>query len=151
MALIPPTTRAVTFPTQTIYAPAAAQLAQGEALQALGGPHHPESFLTRQPHRSGQQLTGQVIHVDHYGNLVTNITQQLFEQHCGHGCFEVILAREVLDQLHKYYTDVAPGDCVAVFNSLGLLEIAINQGNAAALLGLEYDSPVRIVAHEKSY
>ena len=140
--------QAATFPAQTLYAPAAAQLSQGVPLQAIGPPcPSPQRLIARQPYITDNQIMGHVIHVDHYGNLVTNITQALFEQQRRGNRFEIRFARESIDGLHTHYTQVEPGDCVCVFNRLALLEIAINQGHAAALLGIQYDSPVCVTFH----
>ena len=137
-----------TFPAQTLYAPAAAQLSQGVPLQEVGTPcPRPQRLIAKQPHITNNQIRGHVIHVDHYGNLVTNITQTRFEQQRLGKRFEIRFARESIYSLHTHYTQVAPGDCVCVFNSWALLEIAINQGHAAALLGMQYDSPVCVSFH----
>ncbi len=134
-----------TFLAQTLYAPAAAKIAQGVPLQEIGHPVlSPKKLIARQPRINEKQIIGHVINVDHYGNLVTNITKEIFTQQLRSSRFEIIFARESIYNVHTHYTQVEPGDCVCVFNSLSLLEIAINQGNAATLLGLQYDSPVGI-------
>lgn len=134
-----------TFPAQALYAPAAAQLSQGAPLEAVGIPYpSPQRLLARQLRIVDNQLIGHVVHVDHYGNLVTNIMQATFEQQHRGTRFEIRFARETLYAIHTHYTQVEPGDCIGIFNSLGLLEIAINQGHAAELLGMQYDSAVSV-------
>ena len=133
------------FLAQTLYAPIAAKLAQGTPLQAISQlAITPKKLIARQTRVTEKQIIGHVISVDHYGNLVTSITKEIFTQQCRARRFETRFARESIYNLHTHYTQVEPGDCVCVFNSLLLLEIAINQGNAATLLGLHYDSPVCI-------
>lgn len=140
--------QAATFPAQTLYAPAATLLSQGVPLQEIGTPcPSPQRLIARQPHSTDNQIMGHVIHVDHYGNLVTNSTQALFEQQRRGNRFAIRFAWESIDGLHTHYTQVEPGDCVCLFNRLALLEIAINQGRAAALLGMQYDSPVCVTFH----
>ena len=137
--------QATTFPAQTLYAPAAAKLSQQVPLQEVGIPcPSPERLIPRQPRLANHQIMGHVVHVDHYGNLITNINEALFEQQSNGKRFEIRFARESIYHLHTHYTQVEPGDCVCVFNKLALLEIAINQGHAASLLGMQYDSPVRV-------
>ncbi len=134
-----------TFFAQTLYAPVAAKLAQGVSLQELGRPTTtPRRFTAKKPRIAEKKIVGHVIHVDHYGNLVTNITQDIFMQQFRSKKFEIRFARESIYKLHADYTQVEPGDCVCLFNSLALLEIAIDQGNASTLLGLQHDSPVGI-------
>jgi len=141
--------QAASFLAQTLYAPAAAKLAQGVPLQEIGQPvSTQQKLIARQPRIVEKRIIGHVINIDHYGNLVTNITKELFTQQCRDGKFEIGFARESIDSLHTYYTQVEPGDCICLFNSASLLEIAINQGNAAALLGLQYDSTVCVSFYE---
>ena len=137
------TGQTATFLAQTLYAPAAVKLAQGTPLPEMGcSAPTPRRLIARQPRVTANQIIGHVISVDHYGNLMTNITPDIFTQQRRARRFEIRFARESIYNLHTHYTQVEPGDCVCVFNSLSLLEIAINQGNAAALLGLRDDSPV---------
>ena len=137
------TGQATSLLAQTLYAPAAAQLAQGVPLQEIGPPMPTQQkLIARQPRITERRIIGHITNVDHYGNLVTNITKAIFTQQCRSRKFEISFARESINKLHTYYAQVEPGDCVCLFNSSSLLEIAINQGNAATLLGLQYDSPV---------
>ena len=148
VALETTTGQPITFPARTLYASVAAQLSQGIPLEKVGTPYpSPQRLMARQPRTANQQLIGHVVHVDHYGNLVTNITQGAFEQQCQGARFDIRFARETIYTIHTHYTQVEPGDCVGVFNSLGLLEIAINQGHAADLLGMQYDSAVCVNFH----
>jgi S-adenosylmethionine hydrolase len=129
------------FLAQTLYAPIAAKIAQGTPLQGISQlAITPQKLIARQPRVTEKQIIGHVISVYHYGNLVTSITKEIFTQQCRTRKFDIRFARESIYTLHTHYTQVEPGDCV--FNSLSLLEIAINQGNAATLLELHYDSPV---------
>ncbi len=135
--------QATVFPAQALYAPAAAQLSVGISLEKVGSPcYSPQGLIARQPYITSNQIRGHVIHIDHYGNLITNITQKLFEQQCLGKRFEIRFGRESISYLHSHCTEVEPGDCVCLFNSLSHLEIAINQGHAADLLGMQSDSPV---------
>ncbi|MBW3545438.1 MAG: SAM-dependent chlorinase/fluorinase, partial [Bacteroidetes bacterium] len=58
--------------------------------------------------------------------------------------FRIKLGREQITKVHKTYNLVDAGELFAVFNSMGLLEIGIHSGNAAELLGMEYDSPILV-------
>ena len=140
--------QASAFIAQTLYASAAVKLAQGVPLQEIGHLIRiQQKFIASQPRITEKRITGQVTNVDHYGNLITNISKEMFTQQCGASKFEISFGRESIDTLHTHYTQVEPGDCICLFNSLSLLEIAINQGNAATLLGLQYDSPVCVSFH----
>jgi S-adenosylmethionine hydrolase len=90
-------------------------------------------------------LKGHVIHIDHYGNVYTNISERVFRQHQAKRKFAVTFKRAGNDiqQISEYYTDVPEGERLAMFGSNGLLMIAINGGvtghggSAAQLFGLK--------------
>lgn len=83
-------------------------------------------------------LEGQIIFTDHFENVIINITRELFEEHRRGRSFKISFKRdEIIDRLSETYGDVPEGEKLALFNSAGYLEIAINQGNAAGLFGLK--------------
>ncbi|WP_224995995.1 S-adenosyl-l-methionine hydroxide adenosyltransferase family protein [Cesiribacter sp. SM1] len=136
--------RNTTFPARDILAPAAALLAQGTPLSSLGEPtQYFNRMIPRKPRLSKQLIAGHIIHIDHYGNLVTNIVQHEFEQLVTDK-FRIKLGREQINKIHKTYNLVDAGELFAVFNSIGLLEIGVHSGHAAELLGMEYDSPILV-------
>lgn len=133
------------FPAKDILAPAAAKLASNTSIQDLGKPvGEYKRMLSRRPKATKQQITGHVVHVDHFGNLITNIPQDDFDILSKSKKFQIKFGREKMMKIHGGYQTVDNGDCFLLFNSMGLLEIGIHNGNAAQLLGLEYDSPVII-------
>jgi S-adenosylmethionine hydrolase len=83
-------------------------------------------------------IEGQIIFIDHFENVVVNITREAFEAQRKGRKFSIAFKRdEVIDKISDTYTDVPEGEKLALFNSAGYLEIAINKGNAAGLLGLQ--------------
>ncbi|MEX2512358.1 MAG: SAM-dependent chlorinase/fluorinase [Cyclobacteriaceae bacterium] len=133
-----------TFPTKDILAPIAAKVASGAAIHDFGGPlQHIKRMMGRQFKASKKQIIGYVLRIDHYGNLITNIPQEVFNK-LNPGKFRIEFGRESIESIQNNYDEVEPGDCWAFFNSLGLLEIGINHGHGADLLGMKYDSPIYI-------
>ncbi len=132
-----------TFPGRRILAPVAAQLASGKALTDLG-PKIDEykRMLPRQVKANRSLISGHVVKVDHYGNLVTNIDRRAFNALCGDRSFTLKIGRESVSRIQEQIYNVEAGDLFALFNDLGYLEIGINQGRADELLGVGYDSPV---------
>jgi S-adenosyl-L-methionine hydrolase (adenosine-forming) len=131
-----------TFPAKDILGPITAKVASGAAIHDFGGPlANIRKMLPRQFKATKKQIVGYVVRVDNYGNLITNIRQEVFNT-LNPGRFTLEFSREVLTELNTSYDNVEPGDCFAFFNSLGLLEIGINHGDGANLLGLRYDSPI---------
>lgn len=88
-------------------------------------------------------LDCQIIFIDHFENVVINLTKEEFEEHRKGRKFKIELKNnEVIESLSDNYASVLPGDTLAWFNSAGYLEVAVNKGKVAALFGLEsYLSP----------
>ena len=140
-----PDIEASVFPTRDILARNAAMLAGGAAVNDLGQVTGDfKRLLGRQLKATKKQISGNVIRVDHFGNAITNIDQEIFNiLKKGRG-FVVKFGREEIPNIHSTYASVDPGECFVVFNSKGLLEIGINKGSASELMGLSFDSPVVI-------
>jgi S-adenosylmethionine hydrolase len=134
-----------TFPTRDRFVAAAIHLAEGKPIGELGRPRAEWSHQMHfRPVVSGNVIRGMAIYIDNYENVITNITRELFDE-VGKGRPFVIECRgEQLEKISTSYLDVPEGDIVALFGTTGHLEIAINQGNASGLLGLEVNDPIRV-------
>jgi S-adenosyl-L-methionine hydrolase (adenosine-forming) len=120
-----------TFHGRDVFAPVAAHLAGGVSLRELGRAiHDPVKLDLPEPQRVGDVVTGAVVHVDRYGNLVTNIPAVWVQ-----GSSHVRIAGRELP-LRRTYTDVAPGEALALSGSRGTLELSVRDGNAADLLSV---------------
>jgi S-adenosylmethionine hydrolase len=126
---------APTFHGRDVFAPAAAQLAQGTLLDALGDPcADPTIRRTPEATRAEDGSThGVVITVDRFGNMVTNLVTRR--------AVSIEIAGRAIS-LARTYSDVAVGALVAVIGSSGLVEIAVRDGSAAAMLGAARGEPV---------
>jgi S-adenosylmethionine hydrolase len=90
------------------------------------------------PMLGNDYIEGQIIFIDNFENVIVNIHQDEFEQQRKGRSFKIVFKRdEVIDKISETYADVNEGEKLAMFNSAGYLEIAINKGNAAGLLGLQ--------------
>jgi S-adenosyl-L-methionine hydrolase (adenosine-forming) len=138
-----------TFPEKDIFAPAAVKLASGVALSDLGKPMSTfKKMIDRQVKATKKQITGTVIRVDNFGNLITNIPKEAFDVLSNGKVYSIQFRREKFTRIHTQYNQVEEGECFLIFNSLGLLEIGIYKGNASELLGLSYDNTVNIIFEE---
>lgn len=83
-------------------------------------------------------IEGQVIYIDRFENVIVNITHEQFES-CrkGRGFRIFVMRDDFISHISASYADVPEGRKLAIFNSAGYLEIAINKGNAAGLFGLQ--------------
>ncbi len=136
-----------TFSTRDVFVKAAAMLASGKSLKDMGHPHKSlNERIAFKPVVYPEKIIGKVIFVDGYENVFINIDQKLFRE-IGKGRNFVIgfrLPGEAIRQLYESYSDVVPGERLALFGTSGFLEIAINQGKAASLLGLQINDTVSI-------
>jgi S-adenosyl-L-methionine hydrolase (adenosine-forming) len=135
-----------TFPEKEIFAPAAARLASGEDPNEIGnGSADLKRLIDRQVKATKRQITGHIIRVDHFGNLITNIPKQAFDILSKDKVYTIQFGGEKFRKIHTAYNQAEQGECFIVFNSLDFLEIGIYKGNASELLGLDYDSVVNII------
>lgn len=129
----------VHFPVLDIFVKAACRLAGGGGLEELGNvvkEINQRAFL--QPVHEPGLIRGGVIHIDSFQNVITNITQSLFNQVRKNRAFEIYFTRnESVSEISRYYHEVPEGEKLCLFGISGYLEIAINKGNAAGLLGLD--------------
>lgn len=143
------TDKPTTFPEKDIFAAAAARLATGTPLKDIGKPVNDYlRMIDRQVKATKKQITGQVIRVDSFGNLITNIPREAFDVLSKGKTYTIQFGGEKFRRIHTAYHQAEQGECFLVFNSLGLLEIGIYKGNASELLGLGYDSMVNIIFDE---
>lgn len=129
-----------TFHGRDIFAPLAAELAAGRCeLRSLG---EPVTTLVPSwvddPAVEPRSVTGVVISIDHFGNLISNIDAPLIERfrmplvHAGNHSFPLL----------RTYGDTRPGEYLALVNSFGVVEIARAEESAAEGLGLSRGAPV---------
>ena len=135
------------FPELTMFAEAASFLINGGEIEQLG-PKLPRQYRHVQlmPAFDENDITGSVIYIDSYQNIITNITQELFNKVRNKRSF-VITAKSAtysINTLSNNYSEVDPGEILALFNSLGLLEIAQRHGQIAELIDININSPVTI-------
>lgn len=131
-----------TFHGRDIFAPVAAHLSLGVSPIALG-----ESLTAfakinlPQVRRTGKELVGEIIYVDGFGNLFTNV--QAVDL-AGHDKIEIHLGEFTISGVAPNYAAVASGACTALVNSWGLLEIAANRGHAQQQTGGAVGSKVYV-------
>ena len=98
----------------------------------------------RDPRIHDDQISGEVVHVDRFGNLVTNVDRAVIERFADGGGVSIAAATQVIDRIVATYADVPPGCACALFSSSGHLEVAVNGNSATQLLGLGCGTPVTI-------
>jgi len=133
------------IPARDRFVETAVQLASGRPIEELGEPVSQwKEQLHFLPVVSGDIIRGVVIYINQYENVVTNITRDLVEKVSKGRKYIIDFRGESINGINHSYQEVPIGEIVALFGSTGHLEIAINQGNAASLLGLDINDPVRV-------
>lgn len=138
-----------TFHGRDVFAPAAAWLARGVKLDALGPRRSSMVRLDPQAgvHETGRELVGNVIYVDGFGNLVTNLSREQVDRFAGRrgeGRLTIRVGRHPRFGLYATYGEVAAGEPLALFGSFEMLEIGVRDGDAATRLGASAGSSVTL-------
>lgn len=135
-----------TFPALDIYVPVATAIASGKQLDEIGNETGRIAELLRPRHFPEEDaIKGNVVYIDSFGNLVTDIRRSEFERVGQDRPFAILLVGDEITTISKRYSDVDEGDRLALFNSDDVLEIAINQGKASQLLNMRINAVIRIV------
>ena len=135
-----------TFSTRDRFVKVAAMINKGVPLTQIGKPYSIKEKIAFQPTFDANSIHGLVIFIDAYENLVTNITKSLFDKVRAGRRFSIKLCCGLytIEKICTSYQDVEVPDLLAIFGTHGFLEIALNHGKAASLLGVERDSAVDI-------
>jgi S-adenosylmethionine hydrolase len=133
-----------TFHGRDVFAPVAAALAAGVAPERLGQPLRSMTRLRPPgPRRRGTTLVGEVLWVDVFGNLTTNVTAGDLARAFRGGRLSITIAGHVVPFRSSYAGEPA-GRPVAVVNSSDLVEVAVNGGSAAARFDAGPGAPIEI-------
>jgi len=141
------------YPAISVFAPAAIHLIKGGDISELGSAYanyqRKGSILAT---IDESQITGTVIHVNAFGNVITNITRNDFDRIGKGRPFEIMVqsTRRKISRINRYFHETSQGELLAVFNFSGYLEIAQNKGKLANLLQLSPGSNVIVKFLDKS-
>lgn len=135
------------FPALDIFSKVACKLIQNEKLESLG--EKTEKINRRVPLRATIEdnvISGSIVYIDSFQNAITNVSKDLFERVVKDKPFKLYVQsnHHMISKINQSYHETSVGEILAIFNSLNLLEIAINGGNAAELLNLNINSSIRI-------
>jgi len=125
-----------TFHGRDIFAPVAAALSTGVKPKAFGPVIIDEVRLP-------DSLTPRIIHIDRFGNCITNITRDRFNNE------PLVIKRKVIDTFVDFYGAAPPNTLVGIWGSAGFLEISVNGKSAAKMLGAKRGDPI-IVGTQKA-
>ena len=134
-----------TFHGRDIFAPVAAHLSRGISLSQIGDAvNNVVRLPVQMPQVTKTAMVGSVIWVDHFGNLITNLTSDMLESFGVDNGYVIRAGGSKIYQLNSAYAESEKGECLAIIGSSGYLEISVNQESAAQVLGLKRDDVIEI-------
>ncbi|MDY6863215.1 MAG: SAM-dependent chlorinase/fluorinase [Thermodesulfobacteriota bacterium] len=127
-----------TFHGRDIFAPVSAYLSLGKIPETFGSEIKDFFKLPwTDPIIDSSEIRAKIIHIDTFGNIITNISQQLFREKIGQGRFQIIMKRNLkIEKISVSYQEGKIGEPLAIFGSSGFLEISLKNDNASAKFGI---------------
>ncbi len=134
------------FPQVEVFEQVASHLAKAKPVEQIGVPARQiKELIPLAPVISDQFVRASILYIDHFGNAILNINKKLFERVSRGRPFALFFKNnDPLTKIHRHYGEVEPGEPLCLFNSAGLLEIAVNMGHAAELFNLHLNDSIQI-------
>jgi len=137
-----------TFSSRDVFVKAAAHIIKNQSIEGLGIERdtlNEKKLIT--PVFINDIIKGNAIYIDRYENVITNITYAIFKEYVNKRPFSISFrsSQYEINTISRSYNDVEAGEKLALFGTTNYLEIAINQGKAASLLGLSINDNVNII------
>jgi len=127
-----------TFHGRDVFAPVAAHISLGVDPEKMGPViKDPVKLSSPRPHKIANALYGQVMRIDNFGNLITNISNEDIENFLKKSQPIIQVGNLELKRLDHIYSDVEKGEPLALIDSSNLLEIAVNLGRATEYVGID--------------
>lgn len=135
-----------TFQGRDIFAPVAAHLSLGRGIDNFGKRLKSIKGLRLPgPKRVKNKLSGEVIYIDRFGNLITNVTKVAFADFVKKSGFQIYIANRLINKISHSYQEAKKNKPLAIFDSFGNLEISVAQANAQECLSAYKGMPVQII------
>ena len=133
-----------TFHGRDIFAPVAAALSLGQEPQEFGPARdHIVHLESLEPTITDDHtIHGRIIHVDRFGNCVTNVTNQILTSSFKSAAWKLSLNGQEINSFHAFFAAASPGEVFCTSGSAGFLEISVRNASAAKLLQVERGQPV---------
>jgi len=141
----------ISFPEKDIFTEIACKIINNENISDFSVDKNKINLISNLlPIINEKSISGNIIYIDSYGNIITNITKNLFQENIAYAYYAycIIINNSPLIKITTIsdnYDSVKKGELVAIFNSLGLLEIAQRNGNFAQMFAIDYSSPILII------
>ena len=134
-----------TFHGRDIFAPIAAYLSLGVKPETLGKEINDYVRIDwPKPIKEVDCLKGEIIYIDRFGNLISNISRKIFDKYIGNKSFSIHFKNITLKQISSHYLSVSLGEILALWDSSDYLEIAQSLGNAKESLKANIGEKIEI-------
>ncbi|HUT64289.1 MAG TPA: SAM-dependent chlorinase/fluorinase [Anaerolineae bacterium] len=134
-----------TFHGRDIFAPCAGHLSAGKMFTDIGPViRRLKNLKYPEVTRDGNKLMGEVVAIDSFGNMITNITRHTYNSFSGKMRTEIFFGAVRFDRIMRHYEDVVQGSPLVLFGSSGYMEVSMNEGSAAVYFMASVGSPVTI-------
>jgi S-adenosylmethionine hydrolase len=138
-----------TFHGRDLFAPVAAHLSLGIRPGAFGYKINAmKRLMFQKPIIKEGELIGEILHIDTFGNLVSNIDEETFFRFIRNRPFVVNAGRKAIHGLKNGYWEGNQGELMALLGSGGFLEVSVREGNAQKALKVKRGDPIQIVISE---
>ena len=138
-------TIAPTFHGRDVFASVAGHLSRGASMSDFGqAVDDPVQLPEMKVYIDDETIRGQVVHIDRFGNLITNITSSLLRQFRGFQECIFQIGDCLINQLSRTYIEVQIGQPVAYLGSFNTLEIGVRNGDAAREMNIDLDTEIRV-------
>jgi len=134
-----------TFHGRDIFAPVAAHLSLAVPAEELGEEQRRFVMLKDlEPRISGEMIKAKVVYLDHFGNLVCNISKDLFTKLVADKSFSIAVGGRVIQKLSLSYAEAQDGEILALFGSSGWLEISMKNSNCQRELNVKKGAEIDV-------
>lgn len=141
------------FPELELFSAVATGIIQGVPMKDFGSPFTNMKRLNPHlPILNKNEIKGHIIYFDVYGNAITNIAKEDFEDIRRSRSFEIFVSSNayVIDKINKHYQESRKGQLLSIYSFSGLLELAVCNGNAKNLLNLDLFSEVIVKFYDNT-
>jgi hypothetical protein len=140
-----------TFHGRDIFGPVAAHLSMGTPVDEVGPEVDEPAGLSLWELVEGDgELRGRIVHIDHFGNGITNLQRGRIEAAAGGGTARVCVGDRVFSGVSRAYAEAADGEPLVLYGSQDAIEVSVNGGSAEASLGLKRGDEVTVKWEEKT-
>lgn len=135
-----------TFHGRDIFSPVAAYLSRGTPLRNLGKKIKKiKELKIATPEIKKGKLIGRIIHIDRFGNLVTNVDREILSKlKIKNEKAKIEIGKRKIAGVKRSYVSVGKGELLALFGSSGFLEVSVNLGNASKVLGVKRGEKIEV-------